>query len=582
MPFGIMSNHQRKVSDIYPKYRPYDPNIESCVYYSPANTAFSTSSVYFLEPPHMPNQAKLSVFIYYINYKPVKIPKVMGYFERQVEKDISRNNFNGVLVALEICKAMIQRSEHNFGLFHEAVLKIVYVTSQTQILEVVRGSLEAFSSYCRTGRKTDHLFRSRLRGAQTGCNPEVVTWYYSLVKTANEFVLGTMVPPSVYEASARVGYGAISEALLMDNGPYTSDVIAAYLSDRCLDVLLRCDLGAVEMQKQEMGALIFESLVRRCGDEIKLQVLVRYLLGFMDVFLYKYCQNLQARDPPMLWRLVIDNFPRKYLHVLFNGLLDYSCAKPEPGGSEIRSIGGDSNLKVFSGIVYRLIGAMYRIIDSDEVVISLPKVLKKTFADAASYFHYFEQREGWVQRSEPDIELDRLMGLFFDDPHFQLLVSLFAAIVDNGVVTRLDMRPRVYAYLVSLTHKMGEKTPLCSSSVHSLVTGLGVSLRSVMWDRDGGLDIRANHMTVKSLNDLGSVAQVPLVDHRPLSQTHVLKYLVTYIVYSGEVAKGGLFVDSRVQKIGSHVAGFLIEGVVGPNQMLRNLSTLLLIHLLGL
>ena len=87
--------------------------------------AKSKPSKRVLEPPHLPNSTKLSLFIHYLNYKPAKIAKVFLYFEKKLKYDIYYRYYNNVLVALEIMKAILSQASGNFRMYYSSLLKMM-------------------------------------------------------------------------------------------------------------------------------------------------------------------------------------------------------------------------------------------------------------------------------------------------------------------------------------------------------------------------------------------------------------------------------------------------------------------------
>ena len=125
----FLTNHSLSPSKSYSEFIETNCSRSPLNATSPCSSQGTTSKKYhskhLLEPPHLPNATKLSLFLHYINYKPGKISKVMAYFERRIKYDMSHGYTNYLLVSIEIIKSLLSGASAHVTLFYSSILKLI-------------------------------------------------------------------------------------------------------------------------------------------------------------------------------------------------------------------------------------------------------------------------------------------------------------------------------------------------------------------------------------------------------------------------------------------------------------------------
>lgn len=73
-----------------------------------------------------PMPGKLSALAYYLNSRPPKVPKVMLYLSKKVEKDLQRERFGFCKISLDILDNLLSHCPTLFEFYNVSLVEILY------------------------------------------------------------------------------------------------------------------------------------------------------------------------------------------------------------------------------------------------------------------------------------------------------------------------------------------------------------------------------------------------------------------------------------------------------------------------
>ncbi|WBW74826.1 phosphatidylinositol-4 kinase plasma membrane scaffold Efr3 [Schizosaccharomyces osmophilus] len=104
-----------------------------------------------------PNGSPLAYLSYYAASNSGKLRKVIRYLSRLVQHSVYRRRENETVIALKICRTLIQKCPENVMIMASEIVKILLASSNLKNLDVQNVSVDCFASFCERSIKTNSL-----------------------------------------------------------------------------------------------------------------------------------------------------------------------------------------------------------------------------------------------------------------------------------------------------------------------------------------------------------------------------------------------------------------------------------------
>ncbi|EPY50036.1 hypothetical protein SPOG_03505 [Schizosaccharomyces cryophilus OY26] len=127
-----------------------------------------------------PNGSPLAYLSYYAASNSGKLKKVIRYLSRLTQHIVYRRRDNETVIALKICRTLIQKCPENVMIMASEIVKILLASSNLKSLDVQNMSVDCFAAFCERSAKTNSTaFGNEFYKSFD----ELVSFYFDLART---------------------------------------------------------------------------------------------------------------------------------------------------------------------------------------------------------------------------------------------------------------------------------------------------------------------------------------------------------------------------------------------------------------
>ncbi|EPX71796.1 uncharacterized protein SOCG_03733 [Schizosaccharomyces octosporus yFS286] len=129
-----------------------------------------------------PNGSPLAYLSYYAASNSGKLRKVIRYLSHLVQHSVYRRRDNETVIALKICRTLIQKCPENVMIMASEIIKILLASSNLRVFDVQSVSVDCFAVFCERSIKTNSLaFGNEFYKSFD----ELVSFYFDLTRSTS-------------------------------------------------------------------------------------------------------------------------------------------------------------------------------------------------------------------------------------------------------------------------------------------------------------------------------------------------------------------------------------------------------------